>query len=140
MAIELRELRSSPPSMMDFVVAPVTALLVFTLLHLKGIGMTPDGSALWEGAVSLASGHGYTYFSGNPIIAWPPLYSAYMALWTVFLGPTGWSLLVSNGLLIVAQAFVWNGFMWTMARQSDVSLSPVQSFVLSLFLGLFIAV
>jgi hypothetical protein len=125
---------------MDSAIAPFVALVAFALFHQKGIGMIRDGWALWEGAVSLVAGHGYIYFSGNPIIAWPPLYSAYMALWIIFLGPTGWCLMVSNGLLIVLQAFLWNNFMRTLARQSGVSLSAVQSSTLSVFLGLFIAV
>ena len=124
---------------MDIAVAPFVALLAFVLFHQKGIGMVADGRAVWEGAVNLVAGNGYSYFSGNPVIAWPPLYSIYLGLWTMFLGPTGWSLLLSNGLLIVLQAFFWNSFMRTIARQSGVSLSTFQSFVLSLFLGLYIA-
>ena len=124
----------------DLGAAPLLALLSYGLLHWKGIGMFQDGWAAWQGAASLAAGRGYTYFSGNPIVAWPPLYSAYMAPWMVLLGPSGWSLLLSNGLLIVVQAFLWNRLLRTMADDSGFVLPAVPSLVLSIFLGLLISV
>ena len=132
--------KSLLPRVMSLVVAPFVALVAFALFHQKGIGMVADGRALWEGAVNLFEGNGYRYFSGNPVIAWPPLYSFYLVPWIKFLGASGWSLLLSNGLLIVLQTFFWNAFFQRMARQSGILLSALQSFIMSLFLGLFIAI
>ena len=140
MAIKRYNVKFSLLPAMDLAVAPLVALLAYILFHLKGIGMVRDGAALWEGAVSLTLGHGYVYFTGHDVIAWPPLYSLYMALWIIPLGPTGWSLLLSNGFLIVLQAYLWSGLMRTLARDSGISMSAFPSFVLSLILGLFIAV
>ena len=55
--------------------APVIALVVYALLHVVGIGMVVMAGLPQEGAASLASGHGYTYLSGEPVRAWAPLYS-----------------------------------------------------------------
>jgi hypothetical protein len=115
------------------------ALLCYVLLHRSGMPLDPDGWALWQGAVSLATGQGYTYFSGNPIAAWPPLYSAYLALWTLLLGPTGWSLLVANGLLVVLQAFLWMKMAMTIARDAGSEPSIGTSVPLSILVGLVVA-
>ena len=101
--------------------------------------LDPDGWALWQGAVSIATGHGYTYFSGNPIAAWPPLYSAYLALWTLLLGPTGWSLLVANGGLVVLQAFLWMKMATTIARDAGSAPAVGTTFPLSVLVGLVVA-
>ena len=124
----------------DIALAPAIALVSYVLLHWQGIGMFQDGWAAWQGAASLAAGRGYTYFSGNPIAAWPPLYSAYMALWMAFLGPTGWGLLLANGFLVVLQAFAWNRLIQAMASDTGLAISIGPSVVLSLFIGLLIAV
>lgn len=101
--------------------------------------LDPDGWAVWQGAVSLATGHGYTYFSGNTIAAWPPLYSAYLALWTLLLGPTGWSLLVANGLLVVLQAFLWMKMAMTIARDAGSEPPAGTGVPLSILVGLVVA-
>jgi hypothetical protein len=71
----------------EAITAPLIALVVYVLLHVVGIGMVVDGWAAWEGAASLATGHGYTYLSGEPVRAWAPLYSLYLAAWIFFTGP-----------------------------------------------------
>ena len=85
-------------------IAPSIALAAYVLLHWSGIGLDPDSWAAWQGAVSILAGKGYTYFSGNPIHSWPPLYSLYLALWIAAIGPTAWTLMISNGILILLQA------------------------------------
>lgn len=84
------------------VIATLVAAALFILLHWQGIGLSGDGWALWQAAVSLGEGHGYRTFSGEPIVSWPPLYSVYLAFWNALLGPTGAGLVVANGVLIVA--------------------------------------
>ncbi len=120
------------------VVAPLFALLSYILLHTRGMLLDPDGWAAWQGAVSLATGGGYRYFSGNPIVAWPPLYSAYLSLWTIILGPTGWSLLVANGVLIVLQAFGWIRLALIITVDSGLRLSSGTLLLLAVYLGLFV--
>src|SRR2546423_285583 len=87
--------------------ASVVALFFFSLLHRKGIGIGPDSWGYWQGAGSLLEGHGYTYFSGNPIFWWPPLYSIYLAAWAAIFGLNGWALILANGVLITLQAWLW---------------------------------
>src|SRR5579872_7295955 len=68
--------------------AGLIALLSYAIIHRAGMGYPQDGSAYWQGAISVLEGNGYRYFSGNPILAWPPLYSVYLSGWTALLGPT----------------------------------------------------
>src|ERR1700757_494628 len=95
-------------------VAATTSLLAYVALHWTGTGMIADSWAYWEGAISLASGQGYTYFSGHRIEAWPPLYPAYLALWVVMAGPAGWVLTSATGVLVVLQAALWLRLIRTM--------------------------
>ncbi|CAN5830237.1 hypothetical protein BH11PSE3_BH11PSE3_49640 [soil metagenome] len=118
--------------------APAVALLGVILTHWKGMSLTADGWAMWQGAASLATGQGFSYFSGHPIAAWPPLYPLYLALWTLVLGPSGLSLVVSHGTLIALQAYLW---AWLFRRIADDSALPVTlaaQLLLSTFLGLFL--
>ena len=121
------------------VVAPLLAFVSFGLLHWKGIGLNPDGWAMWQGAASLTSGHGYSYFSGQTIVWWPPLYALYLAAWMLLLGPTGWSLIAANGVVIALQALLWTRFARTVARTSSVEPGTGAYLLLSVFLGLFVA-
>lgn len=119
--------------------AVVTALAAFAALHWTGTGMINDSWAYWEGAVSLATGHGYTYFSGSRIEAWPPLYSAYLALWVLAAGPQGWVLTVAMGLLIGLQAALWLRLLRIMATDSGLEARPAAWLLAALFVGLFLA-
>lgn len=118
--------------------APAVALLCVALTHWKGMPLGADGWALWQGAVSLATGHGYSYFSGQPVLAWPPLYPLYLALWTLVLGPTGLSLVVAHGALIVLQAWLWAWLFRRIACDSGLPLTGTAQLLLSVFLGLFL--
>lgn len=121
-------------------VAPATALMAYVLLHWRGMALDPDSWAAWQAAISIVAGKGYTYFSGNPIHSWPPLYSLYLALWIAILGPQVWTLLISNAVLVVLQSFLWLVFVRTVARESGLVVSAVRSIVVGLFIGLFVAV
>jgi hypothetical protein len=107
------------------------AALLYALLHLKGIGIDSDGWAYWQGAGSLLAGHGYTYFSGAPIVAWPPLYSLYLAAWSSVFGLTGTTLILANGALVILQAWLWSAVVF--AIWGDVSL------IVAIFIGWFVA-
>ncbi|MHB2169117.1 hypothetical protein [Alsobacter sp. R-9] len=72
-----------------------------------GVSFTEDVWAYWQGAISILDGQGYRYFSGNPITAWPPLYSAYLAIWSGVLGRSALSLAFAHGALIAVQAAGW---------------------------------
>ena len=114
-------------------IAAATALVAYVALHWSGTGMIADSWAYWEGAISLATGHGYTYFSGNRIEAWPPLYSAYLAAWTALAGPAGWVLVAANAALLVAQAVLWRHLALVVARDSGLSPTRPQALLVSLF-------
>ena len=73
----------------------------------SSIGLDPDSSAAWQGAVWIVAGKGYASSSGNAIHSWPPLYSLYLALWIAVIGPTAWTLLISNAVLVLLQSVLW---------------------------------
>ena len=120
--------------------ASLIALSTYLARHRHGIGLSPDGWAYWQGAVSMLEGNGYKYFSGNPIIAWPPLYSLYIALWTMVLGPYGITLIVSNALLIALQAFGWFQLFLIVTKQSRLGHDLPSLIWITLYIGLFVSV
>jgi hypothetical protein len=121
--------------------AAVIALGSFSVLHLRGIGLTPDGWAYWQGAVSLVAGRGYRYFSGARIVAWPPFYSLYLAAWLLAVGPTALSLIIANAALVAVQASFWCWTLLTIWRETT-SGAPRADAVAAVvvYLGLFIPI
>jgi hypothetical protein len=95
--------------------AALTAALVF-----RGLVFTPDGWAYWEGGVSLLSGHGYAYFGGQPIRAFPPLFSVVIALASAVFSVSGATLALLLVLTSAATAFVWASMFvsWCGGRRS----------------------
>ena len=120
-------------------VSGAIALLSFVVLHLKGIALNSDGWAYWQGAGSLLAGHGYTYFTDRPIVAWPPLYSIYLALWSSALGLTGWALIVANGTLVVLQTWLWCRVVLLIWSEDAGPPSPLASISVAIFVGGFVA-
>ena len=121
--------------------ASVLALSCFATLHLKGIGLNPDGWTYWEGAASLLAGRGYRYFTGEPIVFWPPLYSLYLAAWSRVAGPSALSIILANGFLVGLQAALW---CWTSlviwSESGGGAPSPFAVAAVVLYLGLAIPV
>jgi hypothetical protein len=122
------------------ILAAAIALVSFSVLHLNGIRLTPDGWAYWQGAVSLVAGRGYTYFSGARIAAWPPLYSMYLAAWSLAVGPTALGIIIGNGILVTAQAALWCWTLLSIWREGAGSTPQAGVMtVVAVYLGLFIA-
>jgi hypothetical protein len=122
------------------VVATLVAAGLFILLHWQGIGLSGDGWALWQASVSLGGGHGYRTFSGEQIVSWPPLYSAYLSLWNIPFGPTGAGLVAANGVLIVGQAWLWSRLIDRLIADDGLALPPRVAMAVGVFVGTFIAV
>ena len=129
-----------PAGVASAVVAAVVALAVYAVLHWTGTGMISDNWAYWQGAISLSTGNGYTYFAGPRIEAWPPLFPLYLALWVLAFGPYGWVLIVANGLLIVLQAALWTRLARRLADDTGIAVPGYVWLLLGLFVGLFVAV
>jgi len=124
---------------MSIALTSLVALLSYGLLHQRGIRLDSDGWAAWQGAVSLFAGKGYVYFSGHPIVAWPPLYSVYLCLWTFVLGATGWSLLVANAVLVALQGCLWMWLGLAIARDSGQKPVGRHLYLLAIYVGVFVA-
>ena len=102
----------------EVTIAPLIALASYVVLHWSGIGLDPDSWAAWQAAVSILDGKGYSYFSGNPIHSWPPLYAVYLAAWIGLLGPSALTLMISNAVLVVLQAGLWMHFARAITDES----------------------
>lgn len=102
------------PARLSFCVWPLLsgalAALIYGLQHRMGIEVNADGWAYWQGGRSIANGLGYRYFSGDPIVAWPPLYSLYLSAWIKLCGSEAMVVEFANISLISMQ-----GFFWTLA-------------------------
>jgi hypothetical protein len=107
------------------------------LVALEGLGLTPDGWALWQGAVSLVEQRTYSYFSGTPILAWPPVYPLYLGLSILAFGPTALALVVRNGVLMVVQVAAWNRFARLIVDFPEGRRFAAHRIVLAAFIALF---
>lgn len=76
------------PLLMPALAALLLALQV-GLRNARVFTISFDGWTYWEGATSLSRGQGYVDLLGQPITAWPPLFSQVLAL---FAAPDGLSL------------------------------------------------
>ncbi len=107
----LRRIRMTVPSRLPLWCWPLLAGLIASLnygwRHRTGIEVNADGWAYWQGAQSIADGSGYRYFSGDPIIAWPPLYSLYLSTWIAPFGSEAIVLVFANSVLIFTQGLAW---------------------------------
>ena len=94
--------------------AGVLASLIYGLQHRTGIELNADGWAYWQGAQSIADGLGYRYFSGDPINAWPPLYSLYLSTWIKLCGSEASVLILANIALVFTQGLLWTFLFYTL--------------------------
>jgi len=100
-------------------VSVIGALTTFRMLSV-GVTLSPDGWAFWEGSVSIINGDGYRYFGGQPIVAFPPLFSLYLGAVQWLFGVSGHSLRVSLVLLAAATIFIW-GYLLCLLATGDHS-------------------
>jgi hypothetical protein len=114
----------------------IAAALAAALLF-RGLVLTPDGWAYWEGGVSLLSGHGYAYFGGQPIRAFPPLFSAVIALASAVLGVSGATLATVLVVIAAMTAFLWTAMFvrWCGGRRGAGRWKLAVAFWVALAVG-----
>lgn len=116
-----------------------TSLLtvIISAINLRnGVKATTDGWAYWEGSVSLLNGHGYTYFGGQPIAKFQPLFSIYLAGMQKVFGVSGWSLALSILLLAGLTSFIWSYLIRSLSNpKADF---PFQNFIFPVYVSMFI--
>jgi hypothetical protein len=91
--------------------ACVLAAAGAALLLRRGVVMGPDSWAYWEASVSLLERRTYTYFGGQRVEAFPPLFAAWLAAVQAVLG-------VSARALIASQVALAGGAAWQWTRLS----------------------
>lgn len=103
----LRTHRRRAPRVSPALISAVLAAATAALMLSRGVLLTPDGWAYWEGAVSILAGNGYAYFGGQPIRAFPPSFSALIAAVSAMAGVSGATLALVLVGLAAAAAFAW---------------------------------
>ena len=73
----------------------------------KGVVLGPDSWAYWEGSVSLLERGEYSYFGGEAVTNYPPLFSWALALLQFGLGVSVRTLAVALALFVAAGSFAW---------------------------------
>ncbi|MGI9591910.1 MAG: hypothetical protein ACR2P8_11125 [Myxococcota bacterium] len=97
-----------------------SALVAVSLRH--GMPMSLDGWFYWQGSVSLLEGLGFRAFDGQPIEAWPPLYSSTLAAAQRVAGVSARSLALSTALVTGIAVLGWAGLIrWYAGRRGDRS-------------------
>ena len=99
------------PTLAGFVGAAFSAGLLR-----KGVVLGPDSWAYWEGSVSLLERGQYTYFGGEPVTNYPPLFSAVLALLQLGLGVSVRTLAVALALFAAAGSFAWMSLFAALTR------------------------
>jgi hypothetical protein len=101
------------PSMRKELLPPLACVLAAAgaaLLLRRGIVMGPDSWAYWEASVSLSERGSYTYFGGQPVTAFPPLFAVWLAAVQAVLGVSARALIASQVVLAGAAAWQWTRF------------------------------
>jgi hypothetical protein len=73
----------------------------------KGVVLGPDSWAYWEGSVSLLERGEYSYFGGEPVTNYPPLFPGTLALFQLGLGVSARTLAVAMALFVATGSFAW---------------------------------
>lgn len=99
--------RRLPPGELLALAGGMVAMLFSLVLQWPGAVLSADGWAYWEGSLSLLAGEGYRYLDAGPIVAWPPGFSAYLALWQLVFGVSAGTLVFAHAFAIGVAAAIW---------------------------------
>jgi len=88
-------------------IAAVAGALFSAALLRKGVIFGPDSWAYWEGSVSILRDHSYSYFAGEPVTSFPPLFSLTLALSQAVMGVSVRTLAVTIIVLVAISTFAW---------------------------------
>lgn len=103
----------------DGVVIGLYALLAGVLAGImlrNGFVANPDSWAYWEGSVSLIEKGRYTYLNGEPITAWPPLFSGYLSLAQRIGNQSGTWLSYAMVSMTVLNVLAWGSYVHFLFR------------------------
>ena len=95
----------------------VFAFAAVAVVLRRGMPFNVDGWFYWQGSVSLLRGLGYRDITGQPITAWPPLYSVYLAFCQLVLGVSARSIAISTAFATAAAVATWSILLAWFARE-----------------------
>lgn len=120
--IKISKSRLSRLIFISILTSCISSLFV-SLYVINSVTLSFDSWSYWETATSIAQGYGFRSLLGSPIIAWPPLFSFYLSLWT------GADKYLSFGEIKAALIFLafTSALIWSMVINSEFkeNLSPV---------------
>jgi len=88
-------------------IAAVAGAIFSAALLRKGVIFGPDSWAYWEGSVSILRDRSYSYFAGEPITSFPPLFSLALALSQAVIGVSVRTLAATIIVLVAISTFAW---------------------------------
>ncbi|HET9315569.1 MAG TPA: hypothetical protein VFQ51_08255, partial [Vicinamibacteria bacterium] len=103
------------------------------LLLRRGVVMGPDSWAYWEGSVSLLEKREYAYLGGARITAFPPLFSAALALVQAAVGVSMRSVAVAVAALAGLASFLWTSLY--VSVKADPAPSPADVLAVPMIAG-----
>ena len=109
--------------------------LVCFLLIQRGITLSPDGWAYWEGSVSILSGDRYQYFGGQPITAFPPLFSFLLSGVQSIFSVSGRTLIGTTAVLAAVTSFAWSYLLFIQTGGTEIR---TQAWLGALYISLFV--
>ncbi|MEM7530780.1 MAG: hypothetical protein AAF639_01275 [Chloroflexota bacterium] len=115
----------------------IISVTISTILLRDGVKLTPDGWVYWEGSVSLLHGNGYVQLNGEPITAFPPLFSIYLAGIQTIVGIHGVSLIVGVVILAGLTSGIWSYLFSRLSEQTNTP--PYQKLILPIYVSLFVS-
>lgn len=101
------------------------AALCALLLLRRGIVMGPDSWAYWEASVSLRERGTYSYFGGQRVYVFPPLFAIWLSGVQAVLGVSARSLVASQVALAGCGAWQWTRLYTTVAGSERTRTADV---------------
>jgi hypothetical protein len=95
------------------------AFVLSMVILRHGLRSWPDSWYDWQGSINLIEHGSYTTMLGVSIHDWPPLYSAYLALFQLIFGQTGWTLMLSTAALAALNAVVWGAYTFKVFPEDE---------------------
>lgn len=104
----------------------------------NGFTLSPDGWTYWECSVSMLTGDGYSFFGGQPIEVFPPLFPLYLAATQWLFGVGASTVIGSVALLAGVTASIWCNLLLLLSRRMKKNI--VASILAAIFLSAFVGV
>ncbi len=105
-------------------IGTILTFAITSVMVVKGVTLTPDSWAYWEGSVSLMYGKGYEYFGGQNITAFPPFFSVMLSFLQSATGISGFSLFIYLVIISGVNSFIWI-YLFSKLNKGELTISNI---------------